>query len=348
MLLLASVVVTIALLQRKKEEPHCFVFLQLTLQILNCLFADVYIALFFNDALQRSLYRSSADSLCNVMFIFCHWVFVYQYLKVALLMPIYLQIEEEVLENATQQRTGAASPNRRDTDMSAKSKDELNASRLTDVNRSSEQRVNLSHVIGVLESDRRSTAERSRTTARDATAATAHTSAAPATPSGSTRQMTTNRTKGVEQTLCIINAAFILFTSGLVAFIQLVTVIDFGVLVVLPLILLSIGLIWSMWRIQKVVKMLKSDEFYSNEKLVYLHIFLFVIFTIVITVEYTCDFIIDIEWWVSEQSDSERYYLWMFYELILNFLKSVVVNFIGYVMLYMLLKYSRSHHKDDF
>ena len=160
--------------------------------------------------------------------------------------------------------------------------------------------------------------------------------------------MTINRTKSVKRTLCIINVAFIVFTFVLTVFIQLVTVIDFSVLVVLPLIILSIGLIWSMWRIQKVVKMLNSDEFYSNEKLVYLHIFLFVVFTIVITVEYTCDFIIDIDWMVSEMSDSELYYKWMFYELILNFLKSVVVNFIGYVMLYMLLKYSRSHHKDDF
>ena len=257
-------------------------------------------------------------------------------------MPIYLQIEEEVLTNATKERTGTVPQNRRDTDMSSKSKDELNGSKLTEVNRSTERRVTAP------DGDRRSTTGRTITTAREATTTTAHTSAAPLTPSGSTRQMTINRTKSVKQTLCIINVAFIVFTFALVAFIQLVTVIDFGVLVVLPLIILSIGLIWSMWRIQKVVKMLNSDEFYSNEKLVYLHIFLFVVFTIVITVEYTCDFIIDIDWMVSEMSDSELYYKWMFYELILNFLKSVVVNFIGYVMLYMLLKYSRSHHKDDF
>ena len=29
-------------------------------------------------------------------------------------------------------------------------------------------------------------------------------------------------------------------------------------------------------------------------------------------------------------------------------IKSIVVNLIGYVMLFMLLKYSQEHHKDDF
>ena len=62
-------------------------FLQLSLQILNCLFADIYIAFFFLDNISYKFSRY-ADSITNLMFIFCHWVFVYQYIKVALLMPI--------------------------------------------------------------------------------------------------------------------------------------------------------------------------------------------------------------------------------------------------------------------
>ena len=39
---------------------------------------------------------------------------------------------------------------------------------------------------------------------------------------------------------------------------------------------------------------LKSDDFYSNEKLVYLHVGLFVAFTIVVSVEYILEFVTDL------------------------------------------------------
>ena len=53
-------------------------------------------------------------------------------------------------------------------------------------------------------------------------------------------------------------------------------------------------MIWSMFRIKMVVKMLNSDDTYSNEKLVYTHIFIFVAFTLVVLVEYSISFVLGI------------------------------------------------------
>ena len=96
--------------------------------------------------------------------------------------------------------------------------------------------------------------------------------------------------------------------------------------------------------------MLNSDEFYSNEKLVYSHIALFVVFTIIITAAYSITFILELTSLTVAETEphSENYYRWMFWEKVLECAKSIVVNIIGYVMLYMLLKYSQSHHRNDF
>ena len=144
--------------------------------------------------------------------------------------------------------------------------------------------------------------------------------------------------------------SFIVFTFAVVGLVFMFYEVDLSVLTVLPLILLSVGLVWSMKRIQEVVKILNSDEFYSNEKIVNLHITMFVVFTVVITIEYTLDFIGELRWSVSKEelNHTEEYYKWQFAVKVLDCTKSVVVNIIGYVMLYMLLKYSQEHHKDDF
>ena len=60
---------------------------------LDTLFAAIYVALWFFNDLQENIVRKIADGTTNIAFIFCHWVFVYQYIKVALLMPIYLEID---------------------------------------------------------------------------------------------------------------------------------------------------------------------------------------------------------------------------------------------------------------
>lgn len=144
--------------------------------------------------------------------------------------------------------------------------------------------------------------------------------------------------------------SFIVFTFAVVGLVFMFYEVDLSVLTALPLILLSVGLVWSMKRIQEVVKILNSDEFYSNEKIVNLHITMFVVFTVVITIEYTLDFIGELRWSVSKEelNHTEEYYKWQFAVKVLDCTKSVVVNIIGYVMLYMLLKYSQEHHKDDF
>ena len=144
--------------------------------------------------------------------------------------------------------------------------------------------------------------------------------------------------------------SFIVFTFAVVGLVFMFYEVDLSVLTALPLILLSVGLVWSMKRIQEVVKILNSDEFYSNEKIVNLHIPMFVVFTVVITIEYTLDFIGELRWSVSKEelNHTEEYYKWQFAVKVLDCTKSVVVNIIGYVMLYMLLKYSQEHHKDDF
>ena len=54
--------------------------------------------MYFNDDLSESVFRETSESVCNIFFILCHWVFVYQYLKVALLMPIYFEIEAQLAE----------------------------------------------------------------------------------------------------------------------------------------------------------------------------------------------------------------------------------------------------------
>ena len=95
-LLLCTAGVIVILCRRGKKERHSFVFLQLTLYFLNCLFGDLYIAMYFNDDLSESVFRETSESVCNIFFILCHWVFVYQYLKVALLMPIYFEIEAQL------------------------------------------------------------------------------------------------------------------------------------------------------------------------------------------------------------------------------------------------------------
>ena len=147
-----------------------------------------------------------------------------------------------------------------------------------------------------------------------------------------------------------MNMSFIVFTFAVVGLVFMFYEVDLSVLTALPLILLSVGLVWSMKRIQEVVKILNSDEFYSNEKIVNLHITMFVVFTVVITIEYTLDFIGELRWSVSKEelNHTEEYYKWQFAVKVLDCTKSVVVNIIGYVMLYMLLKYSQEHHKDDF
>ena len=144
--------------------------------------------------------------------------------------------------------------------------------------------------------------------------------------------------------------SFIVFTFAVVGLVFMFYEVDLSVLTALPLILLSVGLVWSMKRIQEVVKILNSDEFYSNEKIVNLHITMFVVFTVVITIEYTLDFIGELRWSVSKEelNHTDEYYKWQFAVKVLDCTKSVVVNIIGYVMLYMLLKYSQEHHKDDF
>ena len=43
-----------------------------------------------------------------------------------------------------------------------------------------------------------------------------------------------------------------------------------------------------------MVKMLNSDDTYSNEKLVYIHIFIFVAFTLVVLIEYSISFVLGI------------------------------------------------------
>lgn len=144
--------------------------------------------------------------------------------------------------------------------------------------------------------------------------------------------------------------SFIVFTFAVVGLVFMFYEVDLSVLTALPLIVLSVGLVWSMKRIQEVVKILNSDEFYSNEKIVNLHITMFVVFTVVITIEYTLDFIGELRWSVSKEelNHTDEYYKWQFAVKVLDCTKSVVVNIIGYVMLYMLLKYSQEHHKDDF
>lgn len=147
-----------------------------------------------------------------------------------------------------------------------------------------------------------------------------------------------------------MNMSFIVFTFAVVGLVFMFYEVDLSVLTALPLIVLSVGLVWSMKRIQEVVKILNSDEFYSNEKIVNLHITMFVVFTVVITIEYTLDFIGELRWSVSKEelNHTDEYYKWQFAVKVLDCTKSVVVNIIGYVMLYMLLKYSQEHHKDDF
>ena len=147
-----------------------------------------------------------------------------------------------------------------------------------------------------------------------------------------------------------MNTSFIVFTFAVVGLVFMFYTVDLSVLTALPLIVLSVGLVWSMKRIQEVVKILNSDEFYSNEKIVNLHIAMFVVFTVVITIEYTLDFIGALRWSDSKEelNHTDEYYKWQFAVKVLDCTKSVVVNIIGYVMLYMLLKYSQEHHKDDF
>ena len=123
---------------------------------------------------------------------------------------------------------------------------------------------------------------------------------------------------------------------------------DLEILDVVPLIFLSLCMIWSMYRIKTVVKLLNSDEFYSNEKLVYTHILLFVAFTLVVTIEYSISFVLG---WLIRNNDeqvTESNYKYFYIKEILECIKSAIVNIIGYVMLYMLLSYSKSHHKEDF
>ena len=108
--------------------------------------------------------------------------------------------------------------------------------------------------------------------------------------------------------------SFIVFTFAVVGLVFMFYEVDLSVLTALPLILLSVGLVWSMKRIQEVVKILNSDEFYSNEKIVNLHITMFVVFTVVITIEYTLDFIGELRWSVSKEelNHTDEYYKWQF------------------------------------
>ena len=147
-----------------------------------------------------------------------------------------------------------------------------------------------------------------------------------------------------------MNFSFLVLTFTVVGLAFIFYKIDLAVLSALPLIVLSVGLVWSMRRIQEVVRVLNSDEFYSNEKIVNLHITMFVAFTVVITIEYTLDLLGEIQFSASKNDPNrpDEYYKWQFAVKILDCIKSVVVNLIGYVMLYMLLKYSQEHHKDDF
>lgn len=142
---------------------------------------------------------------------------------------------------------------------------------------------------------------------------------------------------------------FVVTTFIIIVIVQLQTYSsDLELLEVLPLIFLSLCMIWSMFRIRTVVKLLNSDEFYSNEKLVYTHILLFVAFTLVVTIEYSISFVLG---WLIRNNDeqvTESNYKYFYIKEILECIKSAIVNIIGYVMLYMLLSYSKSHHKEDF
>ena len=96
------------------------------------------------------------------------------------------------------------------------------------------------------------------------------------------------RANQMKRRLQFINLAFIAFTVVITVIIQLQTYSqDFDILTVFPLIFLAVCMVWSMLRIQTIVKLLNSDDFYSNEKLVYFHIFIFIAFTLVVTVEYS-------------------------------------------------------------
>ena len=92
-----------------------------------------------------------------------------------------------------------------------------------------------------------------------------------------------------------MNFTFIVLTFGVVGLAFIYYKIDLAVLSALPLIVLSVGLVWSMKRIQEVVRVLNSDEFYSNEKIVNLHITMFVAFTVVITIEYSLDLLAELQ-----------------------------------------------------
>ena len=105
---------------------------------------------------------------------------------------------------------------------------------------------------------------------------------------------------------------FIVTTFIIIVIVQLQTYSsDLEILDVVPLIFLSLCMIWSMYRIKTVVKLLNSDEFYSNEKLVYTHILLFVAFTLVVTIEYSISFVLG--WLIrlnDEQVTESNYKYW--------------------------------------
>ena len=152
----------------------------------------------------------------------------------------------------------------------------------------------------------------------------------------------------MKRRLQLINLAFIAFTVVITVIIQLQTYSqDFDILTVFPLIFLAVCMVWSMLRIQTIVKLLNSDDFYSNEKLVYFHIFIFIAFTLVVTVEYSITFVVGMVV-DARGKTTDQDYKWYFIKEILECVKSIVVNIIGYTMLYMILRYSKSHHRDDF
>ena len=93
-LLLVTVYLCFIWLFRNRRATPRFVFLQLTLELLNLIFLFIY--LHYSSGATPIGYSSGwllilNNNLCNLLFMLSHWIFVYHYLKVALLIPFFLR-----------------------------------------------------------------------------------------------------------------------------------------------------------------------------------------------------------------------------------------------------------------